>query len=132
MVHHIIFAWNMTLTIDKKELYIFKTRNTVLLCKNDLIELQPETLAETIESGPLYITDLFQNKSVAYFYFIFIFLTMSYMFFAYKYAMLLFNTVAKTFLKESKKSFAHKKLKKTTPKSCILMAVGSFSFSLQP
>ena len=64
MVHHIIFAWNMTLTIDKKELYIFKTRNTVLLCKNDLIELQPETLAETIESGPLYITDLFQNKSI--------------------------------------------------------------------
>ena len=27
----------------------------------------PETLAETIESGPLCITDLFQNKSVAYF-----------------------------------------------------------------
>jgi hypothetical protein len=26
-----------------------------------------ETLAETIESGPLCITDLFQNKSVAYF-----------------------------------------------------------------
>ena len=25
-----------------------------------------ETLAETIESDPLYITDLFQNKSVAY------------------------------------------------------------------
>ena len=27
----------------------------------------PETLAETIESGPLCITDLFQNKSVAYY-----------------------------------------------------------------
>ena len=27
----------------------------------------PETLAETVESGPLCITDLFQNKSVAYF-----------------------------------------------------------------
>ena len=26
----------------------------------------PETLPETIESGPLYITDLFQNKYVAY------------------------------------------------------------------
>ena len=29
--------------------------------------LQSETLPETIESGPLCITDLFQNKSVAYF-----------------------------------------------------------------
>ena len=29
--------------------------------------VQPETLPETIESGPLCITDLFQNKSVAYF-----------------------------------------------------------------
>ena len=29
--------------------------------------LAAETLAETIESGPLCITDLFQNKSVAYF-----------------------------------------------------------------
>ena len=28
---------------------------------------RPETLAETIESNPLCITDLFQNKSVAYF-----------------------------------------------------------------
>ena len=26
-----------------------------------------ETLAETLESGPLCITDLFQNKSAAYF-----------------------------------------------------------------
>ena len=31
------------------------------------IHYVPETLAETIESGPLCITDLFQNKSVAYF-----------------------------------------------------------------
>ena len=30
-------------------------------------QLCSETLAETIESGPLCITDLFQNKSVAYF-----------------------------------------------------------------
>ena len=29
--------------------------------------MKPETLAETIEPGPLCITDLFQNKSVAYF-----------------------------------------------------------------
>ena len=29
--------------------------------------VQPETLPETTESGPLCITDLFQNKSVAYF-----------------------------------------------------------------
>ena len=28
---------------------------------------QAETLAETIESDPLCITDLFQNKSVAFF-----------------------------------------------------------------
>ena len=37
----------------------------------------PETLAETIESGPLCITDLFQNKSVAYFQSIIIFLYFS-------------------------------------------------------
>ena len=29
--------------------------------------LDAEALAETIESGPLCITDLFQNKSIAYF-----------------------------------------------------------------
>ena len=33
-----------------------------------------ETLAETIESDPQCITDLFQNKSVAYFLFIITFL----------------------------------------------------------
>ena len=32
-----------------------------------LIWIRSETLAETVESGPLCITDLFQNKSVAYF-----------------------------------------------------------------
>ena len=31
------------------------------------IMFDPETLPETIESGPLCITDLFQNKSAAYF-----------------------------------------------------------------
>ena len=31
------------------------------------IKFDPETLPETIESGPLCITDLFQNKSAAYF-----------------------------------------------------------------
>ena len=31
------------------------------------IIVKPETLPETIKSGPLCITDLFQNKSVAYF-----------------------------------------------------------------
>ena len=35
---------------------------------------RPETLAETIESDPLCITDLLQNKSVAYFSFIIRFL----------------------------------------------------------
>ena len=35
---------------------------------------QSETLAETFESGPLCITDLFKNKSVAYFEPIIIFL----------------------------------------------------------
>ena len=38
------------------------------------LRLPTETLAETIESGPLCITDLFQNKSVAYFYSMIIFL----------------------------------------------------------
>ena len=35
------------------------------LCEGGGIE--SETLPETTESGPLCITDLFQNKSVAYF-----------------------------------------------------------------
>ena len=34
----------------------------------------PETLAETVESDSLWITDLFQNKSVAFFPFIIRFL----------------------------------------------------------
>ena len=33
-----------------------------------LLNPVPETLAETIESGPLCITGLFQNKSVAYYF----------------------------------------------------------------
>ena len=36
--------------------------------------IQTRDLAETTESRPLYITDLFQNKSVAYFLFIIILL----------------------------------------------------------
>ena len=32
-----------------------------------LFSFEPEMLAETTESAPLCITDLFQNKSVAYF-----------------------------------------------------------------
>ena len=38
--------------------------------ENQVDSEEPETLAETIESDPLRITDLFQNKSVAYFLFI--------------------------------------------------------------
>ena len=33
----------------------------------NFLNFKSETLAETIESGPLYITDNNQNKSVAYF-----------------------------------------------------------------
>ena len=33
----------------------------------DFLTHPPEMLAETFESGPLCITDLFKNKSVAYF-----------------------------------------------------------------
>ena len=45
-------------------------KNTVLLIGNieyaaPSAELLPETLAETIDSSPLCITYLFQNKSVA-------------------------------------------------------------------
>ena len=43
------------------EKYKFICRNTGFIVMNS------QTLAETIESGPLCITDLFQNKSVAYF-----------------------------------------------------------------
>ena len=39
-----------------------------------LDDLDTEMLAETTESGPQCITDLFQNKSVAYFQSIIIFL----------------------------------------------------------
>ena len=38
----------------------------------------------------------------------------------------------KYFLKNSKKFFANKKLKKNTPKTCILMAVGRVFFSAAP
>ena len=43
-------------------------KNFILTPYFNLINLNahPETLAETIESVPLCITDLFQNKSVAY------------------------------------------------------------------
>ena len=37
--------------------------------ENQVNSEEPETLAETIESDPLCIADLFQNKSVAYFLF---------------------------------------------------------------
>ena len=37
------------------------------LYKTLMLRVVPETLAETIEAGPLCITDLFQKKSVAYF-----------------------------------------------------------------
>ena len=40
----------------------------------------PETLPETIESGPLCITDLFQNKYVAYLLFLIIFYNYLYIF----------------------------------------------------
>ena len=39
---------------------------------------EAETLAETIESDPLCITDLFQIKSVAYFLFIISFIALYY------------------------------------------------------
>ena len=43
-------------------------RNCILKLKFSISSRLPsETLADTIESGPLCITDLFQNKSVAYF-----------------------------------------------------------------
>ena len=40
----------------------------------EMIQLEPETLSEAIVSGPLCITDLFQNKSAVYFYSIIIFI----------------------------------------------------------
>ena len=36
-------------------------------CSLGILCIRIRDLAETIESGPLFITDLFQNKSVAYF-----------------------------------------------------------------
>ena len=45
----------------------FKSEKTRLIRVSVPSQLGSETLAETFESGPLCITDLFQNKSVAYF-----------------------------------------------------------------
>ena len=70
-----------------------------------------------------------QNKSVAYFF------NFSQLFQkkmnCKSYFMKLFNADAKIFLKKLKKNFCPQKVEKTTSKSCLLMAVGSF-FSLQP
>ena len=57
--------------------------NLVLKLILSVDALVPETLPETIESGPLCITDLFQNKSVAYFQFIIIFLYFLYIFLSF-------------------------------------------------
>ena len=90
----------------------------------------PETLPETIESGPLCITDLFQNMSVvAYFQSIIIFL--------YLFQLIYYSTFQcgrkNIFRNFCKNIFAHKKLnKQTISKSCLLMAVGSFFFLWSP
>ena len=67
---------------DDLSFYIVGSRcsSKVMISKfwNDIREIfgisMAETLAETIESDPLCITDLFQNKSVAFFLFIISFL----------------------------------------------------------
>ena len=86
----------------------------------------PRDLAKTTESRPLCITDLFQNKSVAYFKF-----TIFFSKYQKKklYFMQLFNADAKIFLEKLKKNLCQQKVEKNTSKSCILMAVGSFFFS---
>jgi hypothetical protein len=80
----------------------------------------PETLAETSESGPLIlcITDLFQNKSVAYFltyncFLIIFYIVLSYIFCNFSVRML-------------KYFFAHKKLKKPPQKVAYLWQLGVF------
>ena len=82
-------------------------------------------MAETIESGPLCITDLFQNKSVAYFQLVITFYKLSYNFVSFVFCNFLV-WVLKYFLKNEKK------VEKTTPKSSILMAVGSIFFFAAP
>ena len=52
--------------IHKMPLLNLNVDREVLFIEGSLLVLS-ETLPETIESGPLCITDLFQNKSVAYF-----------------------------------------------------------------
>jgi hypothetical protein len=57
----------------------------MFLKQNTMIYIQPkpETLPETIESGTLCKTDLFQNKSVAYFNSLLSFYIFSYTFLSF-------------------------------------------------
>ena len=87
---------------------------------------KPETIPETAESGPLSITDLFQNKSVAYFWLFF------YKFFNYFFNFISCKLSVRTLgciFRKNKIICWPQEVEKAIPKSCILMAVGSF-FSL--
>ena len=66
-----------------------------------LFNMGPRDTTETIESGPLCITDLFQNKSVAYFKFI-IFFPITYQKKKLLYFMQLFSADTTMFLKKLK------------------------------
>ena len=72
-------SWSCVMMASSLIYFLLPNKTFVALswidCRYILLGLpRPSTIAETIESGPLCITDLFQNKSVAYFFFIIIFL----------------------------------------------------------
>ena len=65
LTHKAKFWCNYVGALKGKKLYT--TTWVEIIFKGAFFIQQPETLAETIELGPLCITDLFQNKSVASF-----------------------------------------------------------------
>ena len=102
--------------------YYYITENYMLL-----VEIRD--LGETTESDPLCITDLFQNKYLAYFLLI---IASNKLLYIIRFIWCNFQCGCKNIFKKNFNFFCPHKVEKTTPKSCILMAVGSFFFSAAP
>ena len=84
-----------------------------------------ETLLETTESGPLCITDLFQNKCAAYFQFFYEFFNIFLNFILCNFSVRTLGT--RVFLKENQNYFFNlKKLKKLPQKVAYLWQLGFF------
>ena len=102
--------------------YYYITENYMLL-----VEIRD--LGETTESDPLCITDLFQNKYLAYFLLI---IASNKLLYIIRFIWCNFQCGCKNIFKKNFNFFCPHKVEKTTPKSCILMAVGSFFFLCSP